>query len=484
MTTTDVCHTRRGFLQGLEFGAAAFTTPGLSSEVEGSLSNEENVSSPSLSVSLSSAWFLATFCVPSFLAVTASAQETAVPVTVSAVVEEDVPTSQRVVGTVLPIQTSIVGSAVDGRVVKFQVNEGDAVKKGQTLAKLRTGMLEIELAAAKAEQKLRQEELNELMNGSRPEEKDQAKARMQAAKSLMEYLQKKYQRFQTLFEQGGSVSDDQIEEALSVMVIAEKAHVQEKLAYALAEKGPREERKAQARARLELQTQQVRLIEDRISRHTIVSPFDGFITAEHTEQGQWVSEGDPVAEVIRLDQVDIQTFILGTVAARLKKGDSVLVEVSALPGQVFYGRVELIVPKADVRSRTFPVKVRVENTIQAGDPLLKSGMLASLQLATGTTLRATLVLKDALVLDGSKRQVIVIDSDPKQPNRGVARSIPVELGIAHGALIQVLGAPLKKGQVVVVRGNERIQTGQLVEIIRTLPAEKVRPQVSASTRNP
>ncbi len=71
-----------------------------------------------------------------------------------------------------------------------------------------------------------------------------------------------------------------------------------------------------------------------------------------------------------------------------------------LPDRVFTGRVALIIPEADARARTFPVKVRVENPPEDNGPLLKAGMYARVTLPTGPTQNALLVPKDALVLGG------------------------------------------------------------------------------------
>jgi multidrug efflux pump subunit AcrA (membrane-fusion protein) len=65
------------------------------------------------------------------------------------VVERDVHAPQTFVGTVMPKRVSSVGSAVDGRVTDFAVNEGDRVEKGQVLCQLLTGQLDIQLAGAK-----------------------------------------------------------------------------------------------------------------------------------------------------------------------------------------------------------------------------------------------------------------------------------------------------------------------------------------------
>ena len=127
-----------------------------------------------------------------------------------------------------------------------------------------------------------------------------------------------------------------------------------------------------------------------------------------------------------------------------------------------------IVPQADVQARTFPVKVRVTNTVVDEVPLLKSGMYARVTLPTGGKQLATLVPKDALVLGGPQPMVFVVDGASDDGAAGKAVAVPVDVGVAEGGLIQVIG-PLKAGQLVVVQGNERLQPGQEVAIQRTVP---------------
>ena len=91
-------------------------------------------------------------------------------VAVSPVVEREVTAGQTFVGTVMPLRKSIVGSAVDGRVIEYPLNEGDRVQKGQVLAHLLTDTVKLQLAAAEAELDLRKQQLAELKNGTRPEE--------------------------------------------------------------------------------------------------------------------------------------------------------------------------------------------------------------------------------------------------------------------------------------------------------------------------
>jgi multidrug efflux pump subunit AcrA (membrane-fusion protein) len=135
--------------------------------------------------------------------------------------------------------------------------------------------------------------------------------------------------------------------------------------------------------------------------------------------------------------------------------------VPALGDQKFLGVVERIVPEADLRSRTFPVKVRVANQFSpSGQPALKSGMLARVALATTMRQSAFLVPKDALVLQGGSTMVWGVDpatitKSLEGTMEGSAVAIPVETGAEQQDRIAISG-PIQPGMLVVIRGNERI----------------------------
>lgn len=380
-------------------------------------------------------------------------------VVVTPVVERQVNVGHRVVGTVMPIQKSTVGTAVDGRVVEYLVNVGDEVQTRQPLARLRTGTLEIELKAAQAELTLRQEELRELRNGSRPEEIAEARARMLAAQAIRRNSQTRLNRLEQLFQRQ-AVNETDLDDAREQSEAAAQTLLALQSGLQRIESGPRAETIAQAEARVALQEAQVELIEDRIKKYTIFAPFHGYVTAEHTEVGEWVSSADPIADVIALDRVEVLCNVPAEQAVRLKRGVEIRVEFQELPGEVFTGAVDRVVPIADSRTRTFPVNILLENRIVDEHPVLMAGMLARAVLPTGNAAIMPLVPKDALVLNGSRRYVFVVESDSSRAGQTV-RSVPVTLGVADGGLVQVDG-DLQAGDLVVVRGNERLKDGQAV----------------------
>jgi RND family efflux transporter MFP subunit len=406
------------------------------------------------------------FCIVSAGGAIADAQENPAAVVVTPVIEREVKGGHRAVGTIMPLRRSTVGSAVDGRVIEYLIDLGDPVKQGQPLARLRTATLEIELAAAKAELKLRQEELAEIKNGSRPEEITEAKARMLAAQAVMQNSATKLTRMTSLFERK-AINEVDLDDARERSEAAHQTFLATEAIWKRIHLGPRQEQIEQALARVQLQQEQVRLIEDRILKFTILAPFDGFVSAEHTEVGEWISEGDPVAVIIQLDEVEVLSHVPAEHAVQLRRGLDVRIELPELPGELFTGRVERVVPAADVRTRTFPVSIRLKNRVSGDRPLLMAGMLARANLPTGAKRQMPLIPKDALVLTGSRRFVFVLELDAAAKDRGSVRRVPVNLGVADGAFIQI-DAPLHAGELVVVRGNERLQDGQRVRISRMM----------------
>lgn len=380
--------------------------------------------------------------------------------------EREITAGQTFVGTVMPSRHAVIGSAVDGRVIEFPFNEGDRVEARSALAQLLTDTIQLELKAAEAELEFRQQQLAELEHGARPEEIEQARARAAAAAARRTYQQKALDRTRQAFASGRASSEDQVDAAEATAIESAENAVDAEEAYELVKQGPRAETIAQARAQLAMQQAVVDRLRDQISKHTVISRFPGYVVAEHTEEGQWVRQGDPVAEVAALDVVEIVVPVVEQSIPFLELHGQVPVEIPSLAGRTLTGEVAAIVPQADVRARTFPVKIRVANEIGRNGPLIKAGMYARVTLPTGSLQKAVLVPKDAVVLGGRQPIVYVVAAEVENLPADVAPTpVPVELGVSTGDLIQATGA-VQPGQLVIVQGNERLAPGQPAKLVR------------------
>jgi len=193
-------------------------------------------------------------------------------------------------------------------------------------------------------------------------------------------------------------------------------------------------------------------IEDDIGKCTITAPFDGRITEESTEVGQWLKKGDSVVSMLQLVYVKVRVPVPEKYIQNLNVGDESKVSFQALGGMTRTGHIVHIVPQADTRARTFPVYVKIDNK----DEAIKSGMFAEATLEMGTLLSATMILKDGVVRRGGGEFIYLAED-------GKAVEVPVQTGIAHENLIRIIG-DVKPGIDVIVRGNERLRNAQDIQV--------------------
>lgn len=191
-------------------------------------------------------------------------------------------------------------------------------------------------------------------------------------------------------------------------------------------------------------------IKDDIARTSIKAPFSGVVTELHTEVGEWIRLGDAVLRLANFDTIEIYLDVPERYYPHLAAGDLAPARLDALPGVELEGQVFAVVPQAGSAARTFPVIVRAANPGRQA----AAGMLARVRLVLSSSDDVLQVPKDAIVRQMGGEAVFLLDGD-------AVRVVTVRSGRASGAHVEVAG-DLAPGDLVVVRGNERLQPGQKV----------------------
>jgi len=330
---------------------------------------------------------------------TAAVAQQASPVRFTEVQNHEVRRSIRLPGSVEARTASVVASEVAGYVVAVDAQEGDRVREGQPLARLRTIWFELQLQEAEGRLK-------------------EARARLQLAES-------KLRRAHELFEDE-VISQDELDDALS--------------------------ENAAWQGRLDQTTAEIAQLNLALDRCTIRAPFNGVAVTKRTDLGQWIDQGGPVFEMIELDSLEVRVEVPERLFAQLSPGAAAEVELEALGGLRVAGHIDKVIPRADPRSRSFPIKVRIANP----DGRIGIGMLAQVSLAAGETYAALVVPKDAVVRQGTQEILFRINEGE------TVEPVPVRGGQALGEWVVVDG-PVAPGDRVVTRGNERLFPGQPVQ---------------------
>jgi len=128
--------------------------------------------------------------------------------------------------------------------------------------------------------------------------------------------------------------------------------------------------------------------------------------------------------------------------ARLRVGQSATVSLDAFPGRRFEARVGYLYPTLDAATRSTRVRLELDNR----DGLLRPGMYAQVELATGNA-QAVTTVPDSAVIDDGQRQVVLLALGD-----GRFRPQPVRLGARGGDYVEVLEG-VKPGERVVVSAN-------------------------------
>lgn len=394
--------------------------------------------------------------------------------------------SETFVGTLQAKRKSVVGTAVDGRVVSLEVERGDPVGAdatrvgansfvGQPLVQLRTGTLEIEIGAAEVQLKLAQQAAGEL-TVSMPQLIEFARATAAEAKARLDYSRANYERFQRMGGTQGAISQGEVDLARSQYLADQKAAEAAQIDFRRLEL-TRELRLQQANLRVDASRQELARLNDLKAKYTIRAPFEGFVTEKLTEVGEWVTKGQPIIEVIQIDPIEMVINVPQLYLSRLQQSinrdgsDSPLMAVIRIDGieQDLSGVVKRVIAQADLRSRTFPVRLEIENPKMKSGHLLQPGMLGKASVQIGAAKDMMLVKKDALVLGGRQPTVFKII---EQGDVTTAIPIAITTGATVGDWIQITGN-INSNDMIVLYGNERLRPGQRLLIKET--SEEVPP---------
>ena len=184
-------------------------------------------------------------------------------------------------------------------------------------------------------------------------------------------------------------------------------------------------------------------------RMRIRTPFGGTVIERLATQGNYVETGSGLYRVANLSTLWVQLDAYESDLSVLKAGQSVLLHVEALPGEVFKGRVTFVDPVLDPSTRTARVRVEVKNS----DRRLRPGMfvVASVQGAAGDAAarQAPLVIPATAPLFTGRRSVVYVEMpDTEEPTY---QATVVTLGTRMGDLYPVLSG-LQEGDRVVIHG--------------------------------
>jgi RND family efflux transporter MFP subunit len=316
------------------------------------------------------------------------------PVVTAKVGSGDMAPQAEFIGTVYFTEISNVASEVVGKVVDLRVHDGQRVAKGDIMVVLSATLLDKQIR--------------------------RARALAQQAKAEYEFARLEHRRIETLFKSRSVAEGEFDSKRLTAEALQSKYEA--------------------------MQAELAELL-DEADKKTIRAPYDGVVIDVPVSRGEWMSVGSVVAVTARDDQFDVVVNAPKEAYGVVKPGLKVGIRVA---GTELSGAVFAVIPRGDVATRTFPVKIRVENS-----GVLAEGMEARVVLPRGLGGATLIVPRDAVIsVRGNQVVWAVVD--------GKAVPVPVYVVGFRGLLAGVKSDKLKEGMDVVVKGNERLRPEQPV----------------------
>ncbi len=191
------------------------------------------------------------------------------------------------------------------------------------------------------------------------------------------------------------------------------------------------------------------------------APMDGQILNRNIELGALVGTGTTGFTMGDTKRVKAVFGIPDTVLASVTLGKRQGIQTETYT-QEFYGQVTAIAPQADQKSRTFQVEVTVPNS----NDLLKSGMVATLDLGQAKLKSPVLVVPLEAIVSGPEGSnktfsVFIVVRDGE---KDVAKRRIVQPGMAYGNMVAITKG-LSPGDRVISNGATLVNDGQVVRVI-------------------
>ena len=351
-----------------------------------------------------------------------------------------------------------VKSKASGKILKFSLEEGEIVKKGQALLHLNKNDETRNVAKANAdltsgEASLKKSKTALLLQKNRYEtdlkitssEVEEAEVNLEDSK----YQKKRqYELYKKKY-----ISEETLEKAVTSFKVNQENLTQAKIRYQAAQDAIHDismKKHEVELAAAEVTRRQIALDEskERLEETDIYSPISGVIIQKLVEEGQIISSGvssvsggTPLAEIADMSRIFIIADVDETDIGEIREEQKVEVTADAFYGKIFKGKVLRISPKGVVENSITIFKVKIE-ILGQGKNVLKPMMSSNVDIVTNKVKSTLYVSRQAIRLSEGKSFAVIINNE-------LPEEIEIKTGIRTPLYIEVLTGLMADQEVII-----------------------------------
>lgn len=346
-----------------------------------------------------------------------------------------------------------VTSKLAGRLQEVRISEGNHLKQGDVIAILENGELLAAVHAAEAQLKEAQANLEKVQNGARPQERQAARAAMEEARAQEQNARSLYERWSTLYNQGGYVSRERVEGLENTWKAAQASLDAATEKYRLITAPPRVEDVEMARAQAASARAQLEAARVNYENSFIRAPLTGVVLKKYLKPGESIIAFDrssaPVVSMTDDSVLMVRAEIDETDINKIRLGQRATVTAEAYGPREFHGTITRIgnsIGKKNVRTDdpTEKVDTEVLETLVRLDPgeKIQVGLRVDLRVQIEQKSHVLVLPKAAVQADSSGQIFVALKGEQgRRPHQ-------IQVGSCDGAKCEIVSG-LKENAVVI-----------------------------------
>jgi RND family efflux transporter MFP subunit len=300
-------------------------------------------------------------------------------------------------GTLNPFEEVSIGAEIDGIINSVRVDEGTAISKGMLLATIDD--VEYNQGVVSAQAALKQTE------------------------ATLANVRIEFSRKEALYKEE-LVTKQQFDDVSTRLTLSESDVERAKAAVSIAKQ--------------------------KLAKTKIYAPLASRVKEKLVSQGDFVKNGTRLFTLIQPNPLKLRFSVSERDVGKMKVGQDVTIKVDAFSDKEFTGKVSIVFPSLDEKTRTLSIEALVSDK----EGVLKPGLFARVILYTGGPRDTVVVPITSLLYEGDKIRIYVVEGDK-------AKERVVRLGNKYGEEMEIAEG-ISEGEKVVIAGQQGLSEGAKV----------------------
>lgn len=340
-----------------------------------------------------------------------------------------------------------------GEIQEIRVEEGDFVKKGETIAIVDTTKNDLQIKMMEAQLEGLKAAYREALKGADEEKIKQAEASVRSLQIRVEQARREAENSKKLYEED-AISYEAYKKAVDNLALQEESLKIAQNELTLLKKGASSNILKQHQARIKELEYQIEMLKQNRGDLVITSSISGTVLDVLVKEGIYLQPGTAMFEIGDTHSLYVEADILIGDAGKIKEGADVIISSDDLDMKPIKGKVSKIYPKAFSKLSDLGIeqkRVKVEIDLLEQSPELKVGYEVTARIITAFKNDVVYVPKSAVFEMENEEYVFVVEN-----HRAALRK--VETGIEGEDVVEIKSG-LSEGETIILYPDDDIEEG-------------------------